>query len=414
MRMRQYIYHIDHNLWDVIFNGDLEEEPAPTGEEKSAGLLLLRCKQLVAKQESGKNAKSLWEAIKSRFGGNEESKKMQKNVHGAPISKEDINQKFLRSLPPLWNQIALIMRNKPDIDEIDMLNLYTILRVYEIDEDDLEELDLRWQVAMLTIRKRAILIRECRSGWNPREKILKFGGQWLGAMPPTMNLHHRLMVAQNGLGLENQLNNNVKIIRCDNGTEFKNQAMNEFCAKKGIKREFSMARTPQHNGVAKRKNKTLIEAARTIRAYDDEDVGAEADFNNMDNTIDVNPIPTLRIHKDHPKGQILGDPKSVVQTRGKIQKASLVQQALILVDLPFGKKAIGTKWVFRNKRDERSIVVKNKARLVAQRVRQEGGIDYDEVFAHVTRIEAIRLFLAFASFMGFPVYQMDVKSAFPL
>ncbi|GJT39706.1 retrovirus-related pol polyprotein from transposon TNT 1-94 [Tanacetum coccineum] len=67
-------------------------------------------------------------------------------------------------------------------------------------------------------------------------------------------------------GLENQLNHNVKIIRCDNGTEFKNYAMNEFCAKKGIKREFSVAKTPQQNGVAERKNRTLIEAARTMLA----------------------------------------------------------------------------------------------------------------------------------------------------
>ncbi|GJS88737.1 putative ribonuclease H-like domain-containing protein [Tanacetum coccineum] len=206
-------------------------------------------------------------------------------------------------------------------------------------------------------------------------------------------------------------------------------------------------------------------------AYDDdEDVGTEVDFNNMDNTIAVSPIPTLRVHKDHPKGQILGDPTSAVQTRGKIQKASSAQQALVsyihrqnrtnhkdhqnclfacflsqeepktisqalqdeswveamqeellqfklqkvwvLVDLPYGKKVIGTKWVFRNKRDERSIVVKNKARLVAQGFRQEEGIDYDEVFAPVARIKAIRLFLAFASYMGFTVYQMDVKSAF--
>ncbi|GJT04373.1 putative ribonuclease H-like domain-containing protein [Tanacetum coccineum] len=73
---------------------------------------------------------------------------------------------------------------------------------------------------------------------------------------------------------------------------------------------------------------------------------------------------------------------------------------------------IGTMWVFRNKRDERSIVMKNKARLVAQGHRQEEGINYDEVFAPVTRIEAIRLFLSFASYMGFLVYQMDVKSAF--
>ncbi|GJR08682.1 hypothetical protein Tco_0791334 [Tanacetum coccineum] len=64
-------------------------------------------------------------------------------------------------------------------------------------------------------------------------------------------------------------------------------------------------------------------------AYDDENVGAVADFNNMDDTINVSPIPTLRIHKDHPKDQILGDPKSAVQTRGKIQKDSSAQQALV-------------------------------------------------------------------------------------
>nr|GEV16031.1 reverse transcriptase domain-containing protein [Tanacetum cinerariifolium] len=76
------------------------------------------------------------------------------------------------------------------------------------------------------------------------------------------------------------------------------------------------------------------------------------------------------------------------------------------------KYAIGTKWILKNKRDARGIVDRNKAGLVPQRHRQEEGIDYDEVFAPVARIEAIRLFLAFASYMGFLVYQMDVKSAF--
>nr|GEX74484.1 putative ribonuclease H-like domain-containing protein [Tanacetum cinerariifolium] len=84
----------------------------------------------------------------------------------------------------------------------------------------------------------------------------------------------------------------------------------------------------------------------------------------------------------------------------------------VLVDLPYGKRAIGTKWVFRNKKDERGIVVKKKARLVAQGHTQEEGIDYEEVFAPVARIEAIRLFLAYASFIDFMVYQMDVKIAF--
>ncbi|GJY92756.1 retrovirus-related pol polyprotein from transposon TNT 1-94 [Tanacetum coccineum] len=89
-----------------------------------------------------------------------------------------------------------------------------------------------------------------------------------------------------------------------------------------------------------------------------------------------------------------------------------IQKVWILVDLPYGKKAIGTKWVYRNKKDERGVVVRNKAILVAQGHRQEEGIDYDEVFAHVARLEAIRIYLAFASYMGLIVYQMDVKSAF--
>ncbi|GJU11941.1 ribonuclease H-like domain-containing protein [Tanacetum coccineum] len=202
-------------------------------------------------------------------------------------------------------------------------------------------------------------------------------------------------------------------------------------------------------------------------SYDDE--GVITDFNNLPTEVAVSPIPTLRIHNIHPQSQILGDPKSAVQTRSKVQKQSgahalisyvqrqqrnnhidqqhclfacflsqeepkkisealnneswveamqeellqfKLQQVWILVDLPHGAKVIGTKWVYRNKRDKRGVVVRNKARLVAQGHRQEEGIDYDEVFAPVARIEAIRLFLAFALFMGFIVYQMDVKSAF--
>ncbi|GKB51735.1 copia protein, partial [Tanacetum coccineum] len=146
-------------------------------------------------------------------------------------------------------------------------------------------------------------------------------------------------------------------------------------------------------------------------AFDDEDLdtynspfvdqvmGTEVDFNNMEPSTIVSPIPTTRIHSIHPKNQIIGDPKSALQTRGMSKKSS-------------GEHAIGTKWVYRNKKDERGIVVRNKARLVAQGYKQEEGIDYDEVFAPVARIEAIRLFLAYASFMIFLVYHIDVKSYF--
>ncbi|GJY41917.1 putative ribonuclease H-like domain-containing protein [Tanacetum coccineum] len=197
-------------------------------------------------------------------------------------------------------------------------------------------------------------------------------------------------------------------------------------------------------------------------------MGAEADLNNLETTMNVSPIPTTRIHKDHPKDQIIGDINSATQTRrmtkiseehamvsyikkqrrtnhkdyqnclfacflSQIEPKKVIQaltdpswieamqeellqfklqKVWTLVDLPKGKRAIGTKWVYRNKKDERGIVVRNKARLVAQGYTQEEGIDYDEVFAPVARIEAIRLFLAYASFMGFIVYQMDVKSEF--
>ncbi|GJZ62773.1 retrovirus-related pol polyprotein from transposon TNT 1-94 [Tanacetum coccineum] len=83
-----------------------------------------------------------------------------------------------------------------------------------------------------------------------------------------------------------------------------------------------------------------------------------------------------------------------------------------LVPAPYGKTIIGSKWVFKNKRDETGIVIKNKARLVAQGYNQQEGINYDETFALVTRLEAIQIFLTFTTYMNFIVYQMDVKSAF--
>ncbi|GJU94179.1 putative ribonuclease H-like domain-containing protein [Tanacetum coccineum] len=169
----------------------------------------------------------------------------------------------------------------------------------------------------------------------------------------------------------------------------------------------------------------------------------EADLSNMETDIQVILTPTLRIHKDHPKSQIIGPVDTPVQTRHKTknmeeqsfiaiihQKTNpdLLQFCLflcflsqeepkkidvwVLVDCPKGVRPIGTKWVLKNKRDKRGIVIRNKARLVAQGYTQEEGIDYEEVFAPVARIEAIRLFLACASYMGFTVYQMDVKSAF--
>nr|GEU98692.1 copia protein [Tanacetum cinerariifolium] len=83
-----------------------------------------------------------------------------------------------------------------------------------------------------------------------------------------------------------------------------------------------------------------------------------------------------------------------------------------LISPPNGKIAIGSKWVSKNKRDEHGILTKTKATLVAQCYSQKEGIDYDETFAPVARMKAIRIFLAFATYMNFIVFQMDVKSVF--
>nr|GEU46439.1 hypothetical protein [Tanacetum cinerariifolium] len=432
--------------------------------------------------------------------------------------------------------------------------------------------------------------------------------------------------------LENLKDLKVKIIRCDKKGEFKNKEINELCTMKGIKREFNNARSPQQNGVAKRKNRTLIEAARTmvfnkrtkkveeilhvdclenklikkgagpnwlfdidtltnstnyvpvvvaetsstnfsgIKDAASQDVkkdvaslryialpnwfheahlesstsnaqdacnadapessgnynltatsinssadqiksltvesaiptvslpvltaflndspetssatrliskrvisqdetpsldnistlsnrfedilrvttntgdtnGVEADLGNMEYNISASPTPTLRIHKDHPKNQIISLVDTPVHTRHKSKE--MEEQSLIatihqktnldllqlclfsfflsqeepkkisdaLKDPSWGVRPIGTKWVLKNKKDERGIMIRNKARLVAQGYTQEEEIHYEEIFVPVARIEAIRLFLAYASFMGFTdpefpdrVYKVD-------
>nr|GEW35042.1 ribonuclease H-like domain-containing protein [Tanacetum cinerariifolium] len=329
--------------------------------------------------------------------------------------------------------------------------------------------------------------------------------------------------------IENLIDLKVKVIRCDNGTDIKNMVMNQFFEMKGIKREFSVARTPQQNEAeavntacyvqnripnwifdidaltksmnykliivgnqsnssaskarvetvpdkdyirlplwtldplfsssskdslgdgfkpleeekkkdvedprnedsevpsteepkVNKKNNANVNNTNNIntisptenaagiednvvdenivyRCADDpnmpglEDIsifedsnkdvfGVEVDLNNMESTFHVSPIPITRIHKDHPLEQVIRDLHSAPQT------------------------------MRMNKLDERGIVIRNKAILMAQGHTQEEGIDYDEVFVPVARIEVIMLFLAYALFKDFVVYQMDSKSAF--
>ncbi|GJS18182.1 putative ribonuclease H-like domain-containing protein [Tanacetum coccineum] len=167
-------------------------------------------------------------------------------------------------------------------------------------------------------------------------------------------------------------------------------------------------------------------------AYDDEDVGADADLNNLETTMNVNPIPTTRIDKDHPKAQIIRDFNLTIQTR-RMTKISDEHAMVCYINKQTRtnhkdyhnclfacflsqmepKKVIHTLedpiWIKAMQEELLQFQLQKVWTLVNL---PNEGIDYDEVFAPVARIEAIRLFLAYASFMGFIVYQMDVKSVF--
>ncbi|GJW11077.1 putative ribonuclease H-like domain-containing protein [Tanacetum coccineum] len=156
-------------------------------------------------------------------------------------------------------------------------------------------------------------------------------------------------------------------------------------------------------------DQNMPELEDIVYSDDDEDVDAEADMNNFrfiimrvailfqhkknTNIIHLNKLIGDCIHhikqdektKDLEKNMIEAIQDELLQFK--------LQKVWTLVDLPNGKRAIGTKWVYMNKKDERGIMIKNKARLVAQGYTQEEGIDYDEVFTPVARIEAIRLML---------------------
>nr|GEV01689.1 uncharacterized mitochondrial protein AtMg00810-like [Tanacetum cinerariifolium] len=424
-RIEQYFLLTDYSLWEVILNGD---SPAPTRVVE--------------------DAKTLMEAIEKRFKGNTETKKVQKThlnqqyknftssstesldqihdrlqklvsqleIHMVSLSQEDVNLKFLQSLPSEWKTHTLIWQNKTNLEEQSLDDLFNDLKIYEakvkhssstgttiqnpafvsssninsttesvsaassifavcanmpvsslpnvnslsnaIDVDDLEEMDLRWQMAMLTIRARrkGHFARECRSlkdnrrtvatepqrrhvpSYQAEEEPANFALMAIPSSSSASNNEHAQDISHatrpmtpiiedwvSDLEDESEPNDpqsapsfvqtskhaklsghsvlpvEAPILDATpnptssktNGSSKRNNrktcfvcrgvdhlikdlhtkskpvsvtAARPFCEIKGIKREFSVPRTPQQNGIAKRKNRTLIEAARTMLA----------------------------------------------------------------------------------------------------------------------------------------------------
>jgi hypothetical protein len=378
--------------------------------------------------------------------------------------------------------------------------------------------------------------------------------------------------------VENEMDSRIKCLRSDNGGEFTSKEFMDYCRSHGIKRQFSVARTPQHNGVVERKNRTVQEMARTMlmdskltdifwtqavhttdhiqnrvmlrnntdktpyklwkgrptnvkhfrvfgskcyikredgrmgkfdshvdkgilvgysstrKAYkcynlilnkvvesinitidetcrpeskeeenksmeqlfeEEDEKEVEEEDEDEENLIEaeeqvqkVSPkTPRKRVQKNHPSDQIIGNKDAVVETRRKIHSPEQTHLALLstiepncfeeaskdefwnkamdeeldqiekndtweLVPRPKNKNVIGTKWVFKNKLNEDGQVTRNKARLVCKGYAQIEGIDFEETFSLVARMEAIHLLLAYACSKNVKLYQMDVKSAF--
>ncbi|GJV98337.1 hypothetical protein Tco_1553589, partial [Tanacetum coccineum] len=227
----------DHNLWDINVNGDLQEEPEPAGGQ-SGPPAPKTTRQLTAKRNQER------EAIKSRFRGNDESKKMQRNVlkhqfenfttapnesldkaydrfqkiisqmevYAALVSKEDINQKVYEdemkrsssSTSNSQNLAFLSSENTGSTNEVTPASGNfrvstaggTNSSSQQIDQDDLEELDLRWQVAMLTVRT-GHFARECKSGRNQGKRSYGDNGRRNAS---TNEPSSQVLVAQDGLG----------------------------------------------------------------------------------------------------------------------------------------------------------------------------------------------------------------------
>nr|GEY07730.1 hypothetical protein [Tanacetum cinerariifolium] len=151
---------------------------------------------------------------------------------------------------------------------------------------------------------------------------------------------------------------------------------------------------------------------------DEEDVGAKANFTNLETSIIVSRIPTTRVHKDHPVTQIIGNLSSATQTRSMTRVAK-EQGRLSQINNDDFHTCMFACFLLQEEPKKVHQALKNpcwveamQEELLQFKMQKNVGINYEEIFAPVARIEAIRLFLAYASFMGFMVYQMDVKSAF--
>ncbi|CAJ2652499.1 unnamed protein product [Trifolium pratense] len=268
--------------------------------------------------------------------------------------------------------------------------------------------------------------------------------------------------------VEKPTDRHIKAVRSDRGGEYTSTAFMKYCEDLGIRRFLTAPYSPQQNGVAERKNRTVLDMVRSMlksknmsKQFWAEDVQCAIYVQNRcphSKLEDQTPqevwsgqkptvshlkvfgsvayahVPDQRRTKledksqkyifigydEKTKGYKLFDPISKKARRDEKWKTAMNEEIKAiernntweLAELPKGSQPIGVKWVFKKKMNAQGEIERYKARLVAKGYKQKAGIDYDEVFAPVARMETIRLLISQAAQFKWPIFQMDVKSAF--
>ncbi|GJR89068.1 retrovirus-related pol polyprotein from transposon TNT 1-94 [Tanacetum coccineum] len=369
-------------------------------------------------------------------------------------SSKNYVRKFLRALHPKWRAKVTTIEESKDLTSLSLDELIGNLKVHEmIIKKDSEIVKAKVKRKSLALKaKKESSNEECLTSRSEDEEY---------AMAPPRDKNQRAFVG--GSWSDSGEEDDEKI---QDETRLVAQASNEVCSESSYFSDENssiddLALDNEYDKLCKKieesLNVTFDETplpSKTSPLVDDDldekETIREIEKKNLENvvedeTLEIDKIVNIKESRNHPLQNVIGnlnqrtlrsqaqnqskfyyfistiEPKNVNEALGDESWIVAMQEELNqfiandvweLVPQPKNMTIIGTKWVFRNKLDENGIVSRNKARLVAQGYNQQEGIDYDETYAPVARLESIRILLAYACALDFKLFQMDVKSAF--
>ncbi|KAJ9566535.1 hypothetical protein OSB04_002501 [Centaurea solstitialis] len=422
IRIRQYMLLTDYAMWEVVENGPGSDEAGPEGaprppprsdadrkrrqtEMKALSTLLFsgtkstkRNQKAILKQQYENFTSLKNESMTQTF---DRFNKLIRELATVDVKmdKDDVNRKFPRSLGEEWTIYTVSFRQGDDLEDKELEDLYNDLRIFEAEvEAKRKPIGYSHNTALLSSENSTSFNTTANDNISNKNSCASQESNGDAVLEAFLASHVKSSL----------INDDLEQISVDDLEEMdiKWTRKNNFDAKRGDQAGFDKSKVRCY------KCNELGHFARERKGGPSNSQGTGGDHLNPPAIADhCLYVSFLSEHEPTKVDEALADPSwnSAMQEELAEFERNLV---LTLVHKPSRKTIIGLKWVFRNKLDEHGIVIRNKARLVAQGYRQEEGIDYDETFAPVARLEDIRLFLAHTAHMNFQVYQMDIKSAF--